>query len=309
MIAQTIRRLNELETTPDALQRTRAYMRQRMQEILRPNERVLICFPDEGPESLGGLMKQVFEECGCVSVFWGPDFRWKGLLRQAFVDHFDAIFGPPLLVLGLMKMARATSTPLSIYNAFLAGYPYTSWMTEGIKRGLDCRIWGCYWIGEGPVIAGFTCEKEAGMHIRSDIFEAMICDGEGKPMPDARRGALTLHYKPEPGLVYNTQETAKIWHQPCSCGCDDARIVETVYVADDDPAKTMLEERFLAWSSVLDYRVERTECGLDLELVVFPGESLPKITSCARLTVRPWDPNTDIPFCTEIIPKKDGKDH
>ena len=299
MIAQTVRRLNELETTPEALERTRVYLYQRMKDILRPNEKVLICFPDEGVGSLGGLIAQVLTDCKCEPLFWGPDHRWKGLLKQSFVESVDAIFGPPLVVLGLMKMARATSTPLGIYNAFLAGYPYTSWMNEGIKRGLDCRIWGCYWIGKGPVIAGFTCDKEAGTHIRSDIFEARICDTDGKPLPDARRGAFTLHYKPEPGLVFDTQETAKIWHQPCSCGCDDPRIVETVFVGDDDPAKTMLEERFLAWSSVLDYRVERTECGLDLELVVFPGENLPKITSCARLTVRPWNPEEDVPFCME----------
>ncbi|MBQ8236914.1 MAG: hypothetical protein IJZ39_02030 [Oscillospiraceae bacterium] len=303
MITKTVNRLTELETTQEALERTRKYLRCRLEEILRPNEKILVCFPDDGPASLGGMIGQVLRECRCEPIFWCTDYRWKGLLRQAFVDSVDAIFGPPLLVLGLMKMARATSTPLSIYNAFLAGYPYTSWMTEGIKRGLDCRIWGCYWIGDGPVIAGFTCPKEAGMHIRADIFEARICDEQGQLKPDAQRGALTLHYRPEPGLVYDTQETAKIWHQPCSCGCDDARIVETVFVGDDDPSKTMLEERFLAWSSVLDYRVKRTECGLDLELVVFPGESLPKITSCARLTVRPWNPDADVPFCMERYAK------
>lgn len=297
MIAQTVHRLNELETTPEALKRTRTYLYDHIRDILHPNENILICFPDKGEGSLGGLFAAVVAECGCKPIFWGPDFRWKGLLKQAFVDNIDGVFGPPLVVLGLMKMARATSTPLGIYNAFLAGYPYTNWLTEGIKRGLDCHVWGCYWIGEGPVIAGFTCDKEAGIHIRSDIFEARICDGDGRSLPDARRGAFTLHYKAEPGLVYDTRETAKIWHQPCSCGCDDARIVEISYVADDDPAKTLLEEQFLAWSSILDYRVKRTECGLNLELVVFPGENLPKITSCARLTVRPWNPDADVPFC------------
>lgn len=299
MIADIVRRINELETTPEALERTRAYLRQRIGTILQPNERVLICFPDDGPVSLGGILAQVLLECNCRPLFWGPDYRWKGLLRQAFVDYVSAVIGPPLVVLGLMKMAKATATPLNIHNAFLVGYPYASWMTEGIKRGLDCRIWGSYWIGDGPVIAGFTCSKEAGMHIREDIFEARVCTGEGELMEDAQRGFLTLHYKADPALVYDTQETAKIWHQPCSCGCDDPRIVETIYVGKDDPGKTLLEERFLAWSSVLDYQVTQSECGMDLELVVFPGESLPAIQSSARLTVRSWDPEADTPFCME----------
>lgn len=297
MITETIRRLNDLETAPEALERTRAYLCGRLKQILRPNERVLICFPDDGSASLGGMLAQVLTECGCKPMFWGPDFRWKGLLRQAFVEYVSAVVGPPLVVLGLMKMGKATSTPLNIHNAFLAGYPYTSWMTEGIKQGLDCRIWGCYWIGEGPVIAGFTCEKEAGMHIREDIFEARICTPEGDLMEDAQRGLLTLHYKNETGLVYDTRETAKIWHQPCSCGCDDARIVETLFVGSDDPEKSVLEERFLAWTNILDYRITEQEEGDVLELVVFSEGNLPKIESCDRVNVRIWEPDADVPFC------------
>ena len=221
------------------------------------------------------------------------------LFRSAFETYASAVIGPPLVVLGLMKMGKATATPLNIHNAFLAGYPYTSWMTEDIKSGLDCRIWGCYWIGDGPVIAGFTCEKEAGMHIREDIFEAMVRDASGAVSEDARRGFLTLHYKSHPGLVYDTQETAKIWHQPCSCGCDDPRIVETQFIGDDDPWKLVLEDRFLSWSSVLDYHATRTEDGLALELVVFPGVNLPAAPSCVQVTARDWDPDTDVPFCME----------
>ena len=137
-----IGRLSALESTQEALTRTREYLRSRIGEILRPNEKVLICFPDDGPASLGNLVKEVLLECGCRPKFWGPDRRWKGLLRQAFDDSVDAVFGPPLVVLGLMKMARATATPLNIFNAFLAGYPYVSWMTADIKEGLDCRIYG-----------------------------------------------------------------------------------------------------------------------------------------------------------------------
>ena len=303
MIAETIHRINELETTPEALERTRDYLCGQLQRILQPNEKVLICFPDDGPDSLGGLLKQVLLACGCKPVFWGPDYRWKGLLRQAFETYVSAVIGLPLVVLGLMKISKATATPLNIHNAFLLGYPYTSWMTEGIKRGLDCQTWGCYWIGDGPVIAGFTCGKEAGIHIREDIFEAMVRRADGSVEEDAQRGTLTLHYKPDPALVYDTQETAKIWHQPCSCGCDDARIVETLYVGQQDPAKSMLEKRFLSWCSVLDYRVTPGEKGLSVELVVFPGETVPQISGCAEVQVRPWEPNADVPFCMKAYAK------
>ena len=308
MNQDVIARLSALESSPEALERTREYLRSRIGEILRPNEKVLICFPDDGPASLGALIRQVLLDCKCRPEFWGPDRRWKGLLCQAFVHNVDAVFGPPLVVLGLMKMAKATATPLNIYNAFLAGYPYASWLTDGIKRGLDCRIWGCYWIGAGSVVAGFTCDKEAGIHIREDIFEASIRSAAGEPMEDARRGHLTLRYKGEPELLYDCQETAKIWHQPCSCGCDDPRVVEAIYVGDDDLNKMALEERFLVWSSVLDYRMTRTDAGTALELVVFPGGSLPKIKSCTQVSIRYWNPETDCPICLGFNEKMTEKE-
>ena len=308
MNEEVLRKLQELELTPEALEQTRGYLRRRMERILQPNEKVLICFPQEGPVSIGGIMERVLLDCGCQPLYWGPDYRWKGLLRQAFESHVSAVIGPPLVVLGLMKMAKATATPLNIHNAFLAGYPYSSWMTEGIKEGLDCKIWGCYWIGDGPVIAGFTCAKEAGIHIREDIFEASIRDVEGELMDDSRRGYLTLRYRNDPRLVFDSQETAKMWHQPCSCGCDDARIVETIYIGVEDPNKAVLEDRFLAWTSILDYRVTRVGDDVELELVVFPNGQLPQIHACIKQTVRTWDPETDCPFCMEKYMEAQKKD-
>lgn len=60
-----------------------------------------------------------------------------------------------------------------------------------------------------------------------------------------------------------------------------------------------LERELLRWTSILDCRVEKTAAGLELELVVFPGERLPKLPSCARLVVRNWDPDRDVPFALQ----------
>ena len=65
----------------------------------------------------------------------------------------------------------------------------------------------------------------------------------------------------------------------------------------DDPVQQELEAQLLSWSSVLDFRAERTEQGLRLEVLVFPGRKLPKLPSGACVTVRPWDPRLDAPFC------------
>lgn len=289
-------KLYEIETSPEALAATRQFLAERLRAFMYKEEPVLICFPDHGPDSFGGIVAQAVRECGGVPVFWGPDYRWKTLLRQAFHTHAHTVVAHPLVILGLMKVARFTATPLYIHNVVLGGYPYARWMLEGVKKGLDCRIWGCYSVRSGPVVVGFTCDQEAGIHIRDDRFEAVVMDQEGEILPDPNRGRLYFISQDKPELVYDPEETSILLHQPCSCGCDAPRIVETLYVGEENPAKTVLEERFLAWSSILDYRVTETESGMDLELVVFPGQPIPQIPSCAKLTIRPWDPETDMPF-------------
>ena len=78
--------------------------------------------------------------------------------------------------------------------------------------------------------------------------------------------------------------------------------------ADEQQTEELLREHLegelLSWSSVLDYHSEQTESGMALELVVFPGESLPKVPSAAKLKVRPWNPEEDIPFCMRAYATK-----
>jgi hypothetical protein len=50
------------------------------------------------------------------------------------------------------------------------------------------------------------------------------------------------------------------------------------------------------WDSVLDVRLKRGDYGLELDAVVFPGLELPKFPSCAKMNVRKWDPENDVPF-------------
>ena len=289
------KKLYELETTPEALEASSQYIARNLKPFLSLLEPVLICFPDEGPASIGGVFKRAVELCGAIAIVWGPDYRWQELLRIAFDSHANTVIAHPLVALGLVKLARATGTPLYIYDLVFGGYPYARWMTEGVKRGLDCRVWGCYAAKCSPIIAGFTCDKEAGIHIREEILDLHVLDEKGERMFFPKRGSLRFVSKRDPSVVYDPEETAVVHYQPCSCGCDSPRIMETIYTGTV-PTHVLLEERFLNWSSILDFRATNTENGLKLELVVFPNEALPELPSCAQLSIRPWDPETDIPF-------------
>ena len=304
-------KLVQLETTPEALEATVTYLSQRIKPFLHVLEPVLICFPDEGPASLGGVFKEAVLRCEAEPVFWGPDYRWIELLRMAFDTHANTIVGHPQIILGLMKLARATATPLFAYDVIVAGDPFAPWMVDGMKRGYDCNIWGCYAVKSSAVIAGFSCAQEVGIHIREDVFQPVLLPEEEDR--GLNRGRLQFASVKDPTLIYDPKHTARIHYQPCSCGCDEPRAIDVKAVEDNDLMRESLEEKLLTWSSVLDYLVEYTEFGAALELVVFPGESLPKLPSFAKLNVRPWNPQTDIPFCmrrySANIPEKAAEDH
>ena len=294
-------RLLKLETTPEALESTISYLAQRIKPFLQILEPVLVCFPDEGPASLGGVFKEAVLRCEAKPVFWGPDYRWKELLRIAFDTHANTVVGHPLVVLGLMKLARATATPLYVYDVIVSGEPFAPWMIDGLKKGFDCNTWGCYAVRFGPVIGGFSCTQEAGIHIREDVFKPCLYeDGNvGK-----NRGQLYFASAKDPVFTYDPEVTALVQNQPCCCGCDEPRVQDVKSTNRDDLLREQLEGELLTWSSVLDYHVEYTESGTALEVVVFPGEQLPKLPSCAKLTVRTWNPQADVPFCVREFVKK-----
>lgn len=304
MRSENYKKLYELETTPEALEATGRYLEERFRQFLKKKEPVLICFPDDGPGSFGHMLGQAVRACDAEPLFWGPGHRWKDLLWQAFQTHAETIVASPWVILGLMKLSKFTRTPLYASDVVLGGYPYAKWMVEDVKKGMDCRVWGCYAIRSGPVLAGFTCNQDAGIHIRDDILNAVIVDEHGNPQQGSKRGKFLMEYRKDPSIIYDPEETSILMHQPCSCGCDAPRIVDVIYTGETDFSSHVLEEKLLPWSSVLEFRSRITESGVDLEVVVFPGSLLPDMPSCAKLTVRTWDPDRDVPMCIQdLFPK------
>lgn len=287
MQRQPLERFIAIAQKPEEYNNTVAYLAKHLSRFLRPQERVLLCFSDAGPGSTGALMEQAVKQAGAESVFWGTDQSWQALLRQAFFSRATAIVGLPLVVLGLTKLTKATGTPLRIRNVLLAGAPSEEWMIEGIQKGLDANIWGIYDPIPGLVVGGFSCPKSHGVHIRQDALSVRV---------DQDR---QIHISPlsEPELSYATSQRGRLITESCSCGDPNPRLTEFETIRPADPALDGLQEMLLSWTGILDYRAMRTEMGLELEVVAFPGERLPKLPSCARLHVRPWIPKHDVPFC------------
>lgn len=281
---------------PEQIEASVQYLSDCLSAFLRRQERVMICIPDRADVPLGKIFTQAVQRCGGIAVHWENDLRWKSLLRQTFLNRCTTIVGMPQVVLSLTKLSRATGTPLYIRNVVLYGYPAEDWMIDGIRKKLDCRIWGCYTPGMGTVVAGFSRRDHYGIFLRSDVFDMAIVDALGLPVESNARGQIVLYPKALQNCSLYTQECA-IWNEPGFA----AGAAPFLPVPQEDDDLSRLRRSFLNWTSVLDFDGRHSEYGLCLELNVFPGESLPKFPSCARLSIHRWNPDEDRPFSLPFL--------
>lgn len=57
-----------------------------------------------------------------------------------------------------------------------------------------------------------------------------------------------------------------------------------------------IRDYLMRWGSVLDCNVYRGISGLVMEIVCFRGEKLPNLPNCAKLVLRNWNPDSDVPM-------------
>ena len=272
---------------PEAIAQTEEYLAGHLSNLLKRHETVLVCFPNEQPDSLGTLFCNAVRQTGAVALCCHPDYRWKTILRLSLQRRATAIVAPPAVALGLAKAARATNTPISIRTVILAGYPSTPWIIEGIGKWLDCTVHGCYTPGCGSVVAGFSCKSDASLHLRSDCYTAER---------DPETQEIILRAREDPDAWFATGETGILTEETCACGLPGTRLQELRPCFEGNFRFQKMDDLLLTWSSILDYRAIQTEFGVDLQVVVFPGEKLPHLPSCAKLSLRSWEPEKDVPF-------------
>lgn len=290
-----LEKLALLAATPEAMAETVEYLAENM-PFIRQRDTVLICFAKDKPGSFGELMEKAVLRLGAVPVMVEKDWRWMTLLRLAFSSRANVIVAPPLVVLGLTKLARQKGTPLYIRRVVTAGYPCIDWMIEGIARGLDCETWGAFAPKGNSVVAGFSCGNKFGVHVRDDVYGVRLVDADGKEVPAGEMGDIILYRKDDPSAEVFIGDMARLDTSKCPCGCDAPKLIDITHGKASDPELAQLGKDIMSWTSVLDCRLRRTEFGLEMEIVTFPGEKLPKLPSCAKRVVRAWNPEKDEPF-------------
>jgi hypothetical protein len=295
VIQSDYEKLAELAQAPEALDKSVAYLQEKLSLFLKKNERVLILFP-KMQNAASRIMERAIQACQCEPIWIGTDMRWMTMLKKAFTTRSSCIVGPPLMLLGLSKLAKHMATPLFVTNVVMAGYPSVPWLVEGVRKNLDCMAWGCFDPWDGTVISGFTCCQLDGVHIRTSEYSVEIESEDGTPMTAGETGRVVLHPNADPNLRLLVGDQGRLDTESCSCGNPEPKLVDLDVIKMGNEELNDLGENLLYWSSILDCRMERTELGMELELVVFPGEKLPRLPSVAKQIIRPFDPERDEPF-------------
>ena len=296
------RKLSALASEPESLEKAIVYLTANLRQFLKERDKVLILLPDI-PATVGSLMKEAVLRCGAVPQFLEDDNRWITILKTAFVSRCDCIIGQPLTLLGLAKVAKHMGTPLFARNVLIGGYPSKEWMIKGIEHGLDCRVWGCYDPGLSAMIAGFNC-RDGHIHLRHDRYHAWIRDEKGNDLPKGQTGRVMLSPTCDLTIQFDTGDTGRIEYAPCSCGDSSPRLADLTTSNGIHRDLSDLWESLHYWGSILDCKISSCGYGLELEVIVFPGEKLPKFPSCAKLVVRAWNPEKDEPFPHAYILKR-----
>lgn len=288
-------KMEALAGESDAIGRTVEYVTRQLRIFAKKQDRILICFENESG-SLGEILHRAVEAVGAIPVHCGEDIRWSTILRTAFVNRITAVIGAPLVVLGLNKLAKATNTPLYIRHALTAGHPCYDWLVDGLARGFDCRTWGYFNPGGKGVICGQSCGASLGVHIRNEEYDVEILDDCGNVLPDGQIGEICVIPKADPTVRVHMRDLGRIERSTCPCGRPAPRLMDIREGGDTDMEALKIAAELYQWDSVLDVFVRRGEYGLELDLVVFPGLMLPKLPYCAKMVVRNWNPEKDVPF-------------
>jgi len=296
MVRSAFEQILAITAQKGELEATVEYLTECLRPIIKQGESVLICFPRDENTDLGSIAWKAVRGCGGFPVCWEQDLRWRELLRLAFISRATTIIAPPLVVLGLSKLAAFQRVPLYLTNAVLAGYPCLEWMMDGIENGLDCRLWGIFGPGIQSILSGFSCQCGRGVHIREDQFGIEIVDESGKELPDCQYGRVMIYHRDLPEVLCEVPARGSILDRRCPCGNPSIKLVGVDMGLPKESSLFKIAEELLYWNSILDCRLERTPHGLEMEIVCFQGEKMPRFPDCAKLVLRAWNPEKDIPL-------------
>ena len=202
-------------------------------EMVYPRERVLVCMPYTGPDSLGNLISRAVEKIGAVPVEAGIGHTYEEIAELVRSERPESYIGFPQPLLGFLRLYGR----MSFRRALLSGDACVPLVMEGIEKILNpgnpqpderqISLFPHYGSREMGLAGAVTCSARKGMHLREGHVIAEIIDPKGNPLPDGEYGELvitTVGMEAQPLIRYRTGDRTRIIPGRCACGRETVRL-------------------------------------------------------------------------------------
>ena len=252
-------------------------------ELIFPGSVTMILFPFTGPFGLGELIAEAVSRLGARPLKLGASGsygEWSEILEK---ERPDSFVGMPVQLLRLLRVCGRGS----LRRALVSGDLCPAAVIEGCESILGSRLFLHYGSREMALGGAITCPVHAGMHLRENHVIAEIVDGDGKPLPPGEYGELvitTIGMEAMPLIRYRTGDYTRILPGKCPCGSEALRL-DTVSRRDGGEEMAALDETLFRLPFVADYRAERKNGRLCLEILTCGEGELPPLD--AAVTARP----------------------
>ena len=254
-------------------------------ELIFPGSVTMICFPFSGPHGLGELIAEAGERLGARPLKLGVGLSYGEFAKLLETERPDTFVGMPVQLLSLLRVCGRGS----LRRALVSGDACPDAVLKGCEAILQSRLFPHYGSREMALGGAICCPAHEGMHLRENHVIAEIVDEQGRPLPPGEIGELiitTIGMEAMPLIRYRTGDYTRRIPGTCPCGSqvlrlDTVRRKETAELA-------ALDETLFSLPFVADYRAERRNGGLHLQILTCGEGRLPALG--AEMEVRPARP-------------------
>ena len=255
-------------------------------ELIFPGSVTMICFPFSGPHGLGELIAEAIERLGARPLKLGAGLSYGEFAKLLERERPDTFVGMPVQLLSLLRVCGRGS----LRRALVSGDACPDAVLRGCEAILQSRLFPHYGSREMALGGAICCSAHEGMHLRENHVIAEIVDGQGSPLPPGETGELvitTIGMEAMPLIRYRTGDYTRVIPGKCPCGSEVLRL-DTVR-RKETAELAALDETLFSLPFVCDYRAERRNGGLHLQILTCGEGRLPDLD--AETELRPARPD------------------
>ncbi len=252
-------------------------------ELVFPGGVTVIGFPFSGPFGLGELIAEAVTRLGARPLRLGIGSSYGEYRAVLEREKPDSFVGMPVQLLSLLRVCGRGS----LRRALVSGDACPPAVIAGCEEILGSRLFPHYGSREMALGGAICCPAHAGMHLRENHVIAEIVDENGRRLPPGEWGELvitTIGMEAMPLIRYRTGDRTRVIPGTCPCGSEVLRL-DTVRRLDADGELAALDEALFSLPFVADYRAERRDGKLRLEILTRGGGALPPLD--AEIRIRP----------------------